>query len=198
VSGAALLDVNVLVALFDPGHVHHEAAHDWFADNAADGWATCPITESGFVRVLSAVGSPALRPATLVQHLRQFCASPAHEFWPDTISLADATVFDLSFTSHRNLTDIYLFGLARQKNGRLATFDRTIPLKAVAGARRGLLEDHRAGWVSAGGGFTCAGSARPPRRAATPPARPRTTRSARRPTGIPGASASVSDPSAES
>jgi predicted nucleic acid-binding protein len=49
----ALLDVNVLVALFDPDHVHHEVAHDWFADNGPRGWATCPLTESGFVRVVS-------------------------------------------------------------------------------------------------------------------------------------------------
>jgi toxin-antitoxin system PIN domain toxin len=140
VKRVALLDVNVLVALFDPGHVHHEAAHDWFADIAAEGWATCPVTEAGFVRVLSAVGSPELRPATLVRHLSTFCKSPAHEFWPDTISLTDTRLFDLSFASHRNLTDVYLLGLARKKRGRLATFDRTIPIKAVLGAGRGLLE----------------------------------------------------------
>lgn len=139
-SDAALLDVNVLVALFDPGHVHHEPAHDWFADNAADGWATCPVTQAGFLRVLSALGSPELRPATVVEHLRKFCASPGHEFWPDTIALTDATLFDLSFASHRNLTDIYLLGLARKKRGRLATFDRTIPLKAVVGAGKDVLE----------------------------------------------------------
>jgi hypothetical protein len=140
VSGAALLDVNVLIALFEPGHVHHEAAHHWFADSAADGWATCPVTEAGFVRVLSALGSAALRPGTLADHLRKFCSSPAHEFWLDALSLTDTKVFDLSFATHRNLTDVYLLGLARHKGGRLATFDRTIPLKAVVGARRGMLE----------------------------------------------------------
>ena len=139
-SGAALLDVNVLIALFDPGHAHHEPAHDWFADNASPGWATCPVTEAGFIRVLSALGSPALRPGTLVNRLRQFRSSPAHEFWPDTISLTDTAVFDLTFASQRNLTDVYLLGLANTRGGRLATFDRTIPLKAVVGARHGLLE----------------------------------------------------------
>ena len=139
-SGAALLDVNVLIALFDPGHVQHEPAHDWFADSATDGWATCPVTQAGFIRVLSALGSPALRPATLLDHLRRFCASRAHEFWPDAISLTDAALFDLSFASHRNLTDVYLLGLAKTRGGRLATFDRTIPLKAVVGARREVLE----------------------------------------------------------
>ena len=51
----ALLDVNVLVALFDPSHVHHTAAHDWFADRGEEGWATCPITENGLLRI---VGHP--------------------------------------------------------------------------------------------------------------------------------------------
>lgn len=139
-SGAALLDVNVLIALFDPGHVHHDAAHDWFADHTGNGWATCPVTEAGFIRVLSGLGSPTLRPATLIEHLRTFCTSPAHEFWPDALSLADAKLFNLSFATHRNLTDVYLLGLARRNGGRLATFDRTIPLKAVVGARRGMLE----------------------------------------------------------
>ena len=50
---ASLLDVNVLVALFDPDHVHHEAAHVWFAATRGAGWATCPLTENGVVRVLS-------------------------------------------------------------------------------------------------------------------------------------------------
>jgi toxin-antitoxin system PIN domain toxin len=140
VSGVALLDVNVLVALFDPGHVHHEAAHDWFSDSASDGWATCPVTQAGFLRVLSALGAPELRPATVVEHLRTFCTSPGHVFWADAVALTDATLFDLSFASHRNLTDIYLLGLARKKRGRLATFDRTIPLKAVVGAGQDLLE----------------------------------------------------------
>ena len=51
-SRVALLDVNVLVALFNPVHVHQELAHDWFADHRASGWATCPLTENGFLRVL--------------------------------------------------------------------------------------------------------------------------------------------------
>jgi predicted nucleic acid-binding protein len=53
VARIALLDVNVLVAFFDPDHVHHDLAHDWFAGQRRSGWATCAITESGFVRVIS-------------------------------------------------------------------------------------------------------------------------------------------------
>jgi toxin-antitoxin system PIN domain toxin len=139
----ALLDVNLLVALFYPDHVHHETAHDWFADNRSREWATCPLTENGFVRVLSSPGHGAslIRPPELVTRLRRFCKDRRHRFWPDDLSLTDETIFDPSFLSgHRQVTDIYLLGLARKHGGRLATFDRTIPFKAVVGGHRDLLE----------------------------------------------------------
>jgi toxin-antitoxin system PIN domain toxin len=138
----ALLDVNVLVALFDPEHVHHEPAHDWFADNRADGWATCPVTECGFVRILAnpGYGAPQQRAAELIGRLRKFCTSGYHEFWPDTLSLRDETIFDARFFGgHRQVTDVYLLGLAKSRRGKLATFDRTIPLNAIVGARAGHL-----------------------------------------------------------
>ena len=138
----ALLDVNVLIALFDPDHVHHDLAHDWFADHERDGWATCPVTENGFVRVLAnpAYGAVVSRPAEIVDRLRRFCASKRHVFWPDGVSLSDARVFDPAYIrGHRQVTDIYLLGLAKRHSGRLATFDTTIPLAAVRGATRGTL-----------------------------------------------------------
>ncbi len=90
----ALLDVNVLVALLYAEHVHHELAHDWFADHRADGWATCPVTENGFVRVVAelAQGDAALRPHAIIEHLRRFCADEHHHFWPDAVSLTDPAV----------------------------------------------------------------------------------------------------------
>ena len=133
----ALLDVNVLVALFDPDHIHHDLAHDWFADNRSHGWATCPITENGFVRVLAnpAYGGPVSRASELLSRLVMFCHAADHRFWPDAVSLRDETRFDPAMvTGHRQLTDIYLLGLASTRSGRLATFDRTIPVKAVVGA----------------------------------------------------------------
>lgn len=135
-SRPALLDVNVLVALFDASHVHHDAAHDWFADHRAGGWATCAITESGFIRVLSnSKAAVAERAPAILDSLRTFCGSGHHVFWSDTVSLRDE-IFNLSIAQgHRQLTDIYLLGLAVSKGGVLATFDRTIPLKAVRGAR---------------------------------------------------------------
>src|SRR5262245_52326892 len=124
----ALLDVNVLVALFDSEHVHHELAHDWFADHRANGWATCPVTENGFLRVLSnpAYGHDMLRPERLLRGLRTFHASGHHVFWPDSVSLTDERLFHLAQASgHRQLTDVYLLGLATRMKGCLATFDRS-------------------------------------------------------------------------
>ncbi len=139
----ALLDVNVLVALFDADHVHHELAHDWFADNKSEGWATCPVTENGLVRVLAnpKYGSPVTGIPAMIERLQKFRASGHHEFWTDILSLTDSTLFKPSFVrGHRQLTDVYLLGLAQKKGGRLATFDRSIPLAAVTGAGRDALE----------------------------------------------------------
>jgi hypothetical protein len=136
-SGPALLDVNVLVALFNPDHIHHNAAHDWFADARSDGWATCAVTEQGLLRILSnpAFWSEFEGPAALVRRLRQFCGSGHHAFWERTVSLRDRTLFDLAHISgHRQITDVYLLGLAHRMGGTLATFDRTVPIKAVIGA----------------------------------------------------------------
>jgi len=143
VSGAALLDLNVLVALFDPDHVHHEPAHEWFAENRRAGWATCPLTENGLVRVLSnAAYSPAHEtPAVIVRRLREFADSGQHVFWADDVSLRDPRLFAWAAPGrHRQVTDIYLLGLATRWDGRLATLDRGIPVSAVTGADRGHLE----------------------------------------------------------
>jgi uncharacterized protein len=132
----ALLDVNVLVALFDADHPHHEPAHDWLAANRGGGWATCPLTENGLVRVLSnpSYSGSHLPVAAIRDRLSAFCDSGEHEFYADAISLRDGGRFRLSGVSHRQLTDIYLLGLATHHGGRLVTFDRSIPRGAVNGA----------------------------------------------------------------
>ena len=133
----ALLDVNVLVALFDPMHVNHEDAHRWFGLNQRRGWSTCPITINGCIRVLSNPAYPTLTttPAEVAERLRDFCATAHHHFWPDSVSLTDEALFRWPmFVGHQQLTDVYLLGLAVHNHGRLATFDRSIPLKAVQGA----------------------------------------------------------------
>lgn len=142
-SRVTLLDVNVLVALFDPDHVHHEAAHRWFAKSRESGWATCPLTENGVVRILS---NPSYSGATetmdaVLRRLSLFCASGQHVFWEDSLSFRDERVFERPVPiAHRQLTDVYLLGLAKSRAGRLASFDRRIPLSAVLRAGEGDLE----------------------------------------------------------
>lgn len=135
----ALLDVNVLIALFDTDHPHHEAAHDWFADTHTKGWATCALTQNGFLRVLAnpRYGATINRPIDLVTTLTRFCASSHHVFWTDSISLTDIKIFNPALIrGYRQLSDIYLLGLAKKMGGYLATFDAGIPLSAVIGATR--------------------------------------------------------------
>jgi toxin-antitoxin system PIN domain toxin len=141
VSRRALLDVNVLIALFDDGHVHHEIAHDWFADHHTTGWATCPLTENGFLRIVTNPRGPVQDSrATVLTSLNALCGSEHHEFWPDAVSLRDDTLFDPQVhVSYLQLADVYLLGLATRMGGVLATFDSSIPLKAVKGATRDTL-----------------------------------------------------------
>ena len=132
----ALFDVNMLLALFDVDHVHHGSAIAWWTDKQGHGWASCPLTQNGFVRVISQSSYP--RPVSVAEAaaaLRAQTEVSSHEFWPDDISIADPDIFDHGRILGTNqLTDIYLLALAVKNNGRLATFDRTIPLAAVRGA----------------------------------------------------------------
>ena len=135
----ALLDVNVLFALFDPAHVHHDVAHDWFADHNPGRWASCPLTENGFLRTAATVarGREPLPLADLAAALRTFCANGRHEFWFDEVTLTDDDLFEVdAVLGHQQLTDVYLLALAVKHAGMLATFDRNIPLTAVKGATR--------------------------------------------------------------
>lgn len=134
---ATLLDVNVLIALFDPGHPSHTDAHTFFAAQKKKAWATTPLTIDGFVRVISNPAYPTVdaTPAQAVAHLRRLCASDMHQFWPDPVSLLDGTILRPEFLEgHRQITDARLLALAVKNEGRLATFDRRLPIKAVKGA----------------------------------------------------------------
>ncbi len=130
----ALLDVGVLVALFDPSHVHHELAHVWLTENRTLGWATCPITENGFVRVVSNPAYPGRRctVAEALERLQAFADSGDHNFWPDSTSLRRSSRLDAAFLGdHDRIVGIYLLLLAVHHGGRLATFDDGIPTGAV-------------------------------------------------------------------
>ena len=141
-SRPVLLDVNILIALFEETHVHHQMAHDWFRENRHRGWATCPLTENGFVRIMShpMAGRSTLQASVLAMHLRGLCSTSDHLFWPASLSLRDTSRFDLSAAPARHLTAIYLAGLAHANGGVFATFDRSIRMKPVIGAPPDLLE----------------------------------------------------------
>lgn len=132
----ALLDVNVLLAIFDIGHVHNDRARAWWNAHQSTGWASCPLTQNGFVRIIS---KPAYeRPVPLqiaLLGLATQLAQSDHEFWPDGVSITDHKVFDRHhILSPNQITDVYLLALAVKNGGRLVTFDRGVPLKAVRGA----------------------------------------------------------------
>jgi toxin-antitoxin system PIN domain toxin len=132
----ALLDVNVLLALLDADHVDHRRTHDWLDDQIAGGWASCPITENGFVRIISQPRYPSpVSPAQAVALLRRASAEAYHEFWPCDASILDAAIVDATrLHGPRQVTDAYLLALATRRDGRFVTFDRSISLGSVVGA----------------------------------------------------------------
>lgn len=132
----ALFDVNVLIALFDPSHLHHELAHGWLKANLKSGWASCPLTQNGCIRILCQPAYPnAISPTDAVQRVRSATAVGEHEFWSDDISLTDPAIFDEQILiGSKAITDLYLLGLALRNQGRLVTFDRGINSAAVIGA----------------------------------------------------------------
>ena len=133
-----LLDVNVLIALIDPSHVAHDAAHGWFGAVGHQDWATCPMTENGVMRIVghpkypNSPGSPAAV-AAIVTGLRELSG---HHFWADNLSIVASTLVDTAqiLTSAR-VTDTYLLALAKSNGGKLATFDRRLSAVAVKGGK---------------------------------------------------------------
>jgi toxin-antitoxin system PIN domain toxin len=137
----SLLDVNVLIALLDADHAQHEHAAQWFARHAESGWASCPITENGCLRIMSNPRYPAPVPVSVVASLlREATATRFHEFWPDDASALDEGIIDLTRVhGPRQLTDVYLLAVAVRRGGRLVTFDSGVSSNAVVGAQSGNL-----------------------------------------------------------
>jgi len=133
----ALLDVNVLIALLDGGHLHHSLAMDWLNSQIRYGWASCPLTQNGCIRIMSQPNYPGSLPAAQVaERLAEAANNPKHEFWPADVNMLADGVFDWSkVLGHRQVTDVYLLSLAVQHGGRFVTFDRRIVLDSVKGAR---------------------------------------------------------------
>jgi len=130
-----LLDVNVLIALVFQGHIAHRTVKRWFQQSGAKHWATCPLTEAGFVRVVSnpKFSHPALHIDEALAMLDRLNQLPGHRFWPVEVAFLDAVrPFAERLFGHQQVSDAYLLGMAIQKKGRLVTLDRAI--RALAGS----------------------------------------------------------------
>lgn len=136
-----LLDVNVLIALIDPGHVQHDIAHEWFSAKGRQSWATCPLTQNGVLRIVGQARYPNSpgTPAAVWDLMCALVCLPGHEFWPDDVSLLDDAKVDATrLLTSAQVTDTYLLALAVAHKGCLATFDRRLVVDAVHGGAKAL------------------------------------------------------------
>lgn len=124
--------------MVDDRHPHHERVHRWIETQPSLIWATCPLTENGFIRIVSSVAYSA-RHLTVVgatESLNGLCRNwRQHSFWPIDLSLTDASVFRSELiVSPKQLTDVCLLALAVKHDGILVTLDRRINFSAVVDA----------------------------------------------------------------
>jgi uncharacterized protein len=139
-----LLDVNVLIALAWPSHVHYRQAQAWFLRKRTAGFRTCPVTETGFVRISSnpKFTPDAVTPAEALALLDRITALAGHAFWPDDLPLKAVAHPDQPILGHRQVTDAYLLALAKSHGGKLATLDRgVLSLPASAPGTVELIQD---------------------------------------------------------
>ena len=133
-----LLDVNVLVAIFDEAHIHHAVASNLITQPNLK-IATCALTENGVLRVLNLPGYSSYGPVgfeAVRAQLAQLCKDTDHEFWPCDITLRDDSKVEWSrVMGHNQITDVYLLALAVERGGALATLDHRVALSAVRGAQ---------------------------------------------------------------
>ena len=126
---AYLLDTNLLIALLWPSHEQHAPAVAWFARHRSRGWATCPFTQAGFVRIVSnpAFSRDAVQPRDATQVLVANTSAKDHVWWADDLPFAEAVSFaGVRLIGHQQVTDAYLLGLAIHHGGSLATLDRSV------------------------------------------------------------------------
>jgi hypothetical protein len=131
----SLLDVNVLCGLLSENFAGHSEAQQWFARNARNGWATCPFTQAGFVRLMSHPSASArpVSPAQALDVLSENLQHPRHEFWPDDLSVSETlTRWRTHLRGHQQITDAYLLALSLHQRGRLVTFDQGLATFASA------------------------------------------------------------------
>ncbi|NJK62631.1 MAG: VapC toxin family PIN domain ribonuclease [Synechococcaceae cyanobacterium SM2_3_1] len=134
-----LLDLNLLIALAWPSHIHHRLAQVWFRENRSLGWSTCPLTQTGFIRISS---NPkfidgAVSPSEAIGLLQQVTQAEDHKFWPDTLDFTQGSEMGtLQIIGHRQVTDAYLLALAIHHHGKLATLDQAIAALIADTTRR--------------------------------------------------------------
>ena len=124
-----LLDINVLLALAWPSHLHHEVAHRWFGQLRSEGWASCPATQSGFVRLSATRGvvPDPMTPVEAIAAIERSASQPEHHFWPQDEQVgAIAPEIMVRIMGPRQMSDAVLLDLAIKHGGRLATFDQAI------------------------------------------------------------------------
>jgi toxin-antitoxin system PIN domain toxin len=134
----ALLDVNVLIALLDTDHTHHRTARKWLRGQIDSGWASCPLTENGCIRIMSQPQYPnPVRTGEVITRLTDAAATSYHELWPNSLSILDETAVDKTrILGPKQVTYVYLLALAVKRGGRFVTFDGAVPLSAVPGAEK--------------------------------------------------------------
>ncbi len=138
-----LLDVNLLISLFDTAHIHHAIAHQWFESKGIRSWSTCPLTENGLLRILSSPAYPnSPTPIKdLSKRLEEFKTSTqSHSFWNDEYSFSEWLADRKITIGSSQLTDAYLLQLCHRKEARLATFDRRIQPKLIGEKIQSILE----------------------------------------------------------
>jgi uncharacterized protein len=137
-----LLDVNLLIALLEPGHIFFQKAQEWFRLSGKDNWGVCPLTEVGFVRITTNPnfypGPRTLEDAKTI--LAELADRPGYRYWPMTEGWATLTApFAARISGHQQVTDAYLLGLAIKEDGVLVTFDRGVSYLAGAEFSKNLL-----------------------------------------------------------
>jgi len=120
-------DINVLVALLDGLHVHHDVARAWFDTASQTGWATCPLTISGVIRVIARpqpIGALSVIEARDLLNALILANSSSHTFWPDNVNLADESLWDLTrLQGYRQVSDLHLLAIAQSNHGALVSLD---------------------------------------------------------------------------
>jgi hypothetical protein len=132
-----LLDVNVLLAWLWPAHEAHKAASSWMHNHLQEPWATCPITEMGFLRIVTTRSFSPHAPvwAEAVEILRKQTEDSRHSFWQDSLTSAELDKrLGRRIKSPSLITDAYLLTLAMQNGGRMVTFDYRMETLAPEGS----------------------------------------------------------------